>query len=150
MGSQHLYSGVLPDMSSSSGCATGCGTSTTFNNQTSVASHEMIEAVTDAEVGLAAVVGPPLAWYNSASGEIGDICNAQQGTIVGTDGVTYTVQKEFSNVANDCIVSRNVTPANDFSVSVSPSSQSVNAGSSVNYTVSTATTSGSAQTVSLS
>src|SRR5439155_30138 len=39
-----FYYGVLPDMSASSGCASGCGNSTTFNNQTSVASHEMIEA----------------------------------------------------------------------------------------------------------
>ena len=41
-------------------------------------------------------------------------------------------------------------PGDDFSISVSPASQSVNAGSSVSYTVSTAVTSGSAQTVNLS
>ncbi|HEU4733785.1 MAG TPA: proprotein convertase P-domain-containing protein [Kofleriaceae bacterium] len=40
--------------------------------------------------------------------------------------------------------------ANDFSISVSPASQTVNAGSSVSYTVSTAVTSGAAQTVNLS
>jgi subtilisin family serine protease len=42
------------------------------------------------------------------------------------------------------------TPANDFSVSVSPASGSVAAGSSVATTVNTATTAGSAQSVSLS
>jgi len=42
------------------------------------------------------------------------------------------------------------TPTNDFSVSVSPTSGSVAAGSSINATVNTATTSGSAQTVALS
>nr|BFE71536.1 M4 family metallopeptidase [Actinoplanes digitatis] len=42
------------------------------------------------------------------------------------------------------------TPGNDFSVSVSPTSGSVAAGSSVTATVGTATTSGSAQTVALS
>jgi Zn-dependent metalloprotease len=42
------------------------------------------------------------------------------------------------------------TPSNDFSVSVSPTSGSVAAGSSVTTTVATATTSGSAQTVALS
>jgi len=41
-------------------------------------------------------------------------------------------------------------PANNFSISVSPSSATVTAGSGTSATVSTATTSGSAQTVSLS
>ncbi len=91
-------------MSAGSGCDTGCGGSSVFNNQTSVASHELIETITDAEVGLASVVGPPLAWYDSANGEIGDICNGQQGSIVGGDGRTYTVQKEWSNGSNACIV----------------------------------------------
>jgi subtilisin family serine protease len=44
----------------------------------------------------------------------------------------------------------NGTPANDFSISVSPASGSVTAGGSTSATVSTATTSGSAQTVTLS
>jgi hypothetical protein len=96
-----IYYGVLPDMSAGSGCDTGCGSSTMFNNMTSVSSHEMIEAVTDAEVGLATVVGAPLAWYDSTNGEIGDICNAQQGTVAG-----YTVQKEFDNATSTCIVSK--------------------------------------------
>ncbi|MGH3647501.1 MAG: choice-of-anchor B family protein [Micromonosporaceae bacterium] len=42
------------------------------------------------------------------------------------------------------------TPSNDFSVSVSPASGSTDPGGSVSATVSTATTSGSAQTVNLS
>ncbi|HEU5331869.1 MAG TPA: glycosyl hydrolase family 18 protein [Actinocrinis sp.] len=42
------------------------------------------------------------------------------------------------------------TPANDFSVSVSPASAAVNPGSSTSATVKTAVTSGSAQSVSLS
>ncbi len=42
------------------------------------------------------------------------------------------------------------TPTNDFSISVSPTSGSVTAGSAATATVSTATTAGSAQTVSLS
>jgi hypothetical protein len=98
-GSQDVFYGVLPDMSAGTGCATGCGGSTLFNNQTSVASHEMIETITDAEVGLATVVGPPLAWYDPNNGEIGDICNAQQGSIAG-----FTVQKEWSNGSGACIV----------------------------------------------
>jgi len=82
----------------------GCGGNTWFNNQTSVASHELIETITDAEVGLATVVGKPLAWYDSANGEIGDICNASQGSFTGADGKTYTVQTEWSNQKNACIV----------------------------------------------
>jgi len=102
--STEIYYGVLPDMSAGSGCDVGCGRGTAFGNQTSVASHEMIEAVTDAEVGLATVLGPPLAWYDPNNGEIGDICNGQQGTITGGDGHSYTVQKEWSNAAKACIV----------------------------------------------
>ena len=104
--STDVFYGVLPDMSAGSGCDTGCGSGSAFANQTSVASHEMIEAVTDAEVGLATKLGPPLAWYDSANGEIGDICNGQQGAVTGGDGKSYTVQKEWSNSAKACIVHR--------------------------------------------
>ncbi len=96
---------VLPDMQPGSGCASGCGSSTNFNNQTSVASHELIEAVTDADVGTNS-----LAWYNDAQGEIGDICNAQQGSVTGPDGLTYTVQKEWSNSSAACIVAKSTPP----------------------------------------
>ena len=102
--SVEVFYGVLPDMSAGSGCDTGCGRGTAFQNQTSVASHELIETVTDAEVGLATVVGKPLAWYDPNNGEIGDICNGQQGTVTGADGRTWTVQKEWSNSAKACIV----------------------------------------------
>ena len=101
--SQNVYYGVLPDMSAGSGCDTGCGTSTPFGNQTSVASHELIEAVTDPGYGLATVFGPPLAWYDQFNGEIGDICTAIQGSLSTSTG-TYTVQKEWSNQKNACIV----------------------------------------------
>src|SRR5437762_3067512 len=108
----------------------------------------MVEAVTDGEVGLATTNAPPLAWYDQTNGEIGDICNAAQGAITGGDGISYTVQKEFSNVANDCIVSR--TPAgNDFSISANPASLTIAQNGTGSATINTATTSGSAQTVSL-
>lgn len=140
---QSTYYGVMPDMGPGTGCDTGCGSDTVFNNTTSVSSHELIEAVTDGEVGLATTYGPPLAWYNQQQGEIGDICNGQQGTIGG-----YTVQKEYDNATGSCIVSKGTT-ANDFSVSVTPSSASVDQGSSVTYQVKTAVTGGAAQTISL-
>ena len=102
---QFVYYGVLPDMSSGSGCDSGCGSGTPLGNQTSVASHEYIEAVTDPGVGLATVFGPPLAWYDGTNGEIGDICNAQQGTIT-LNGLSYTMQKEWSNQKGACILNK--------------------------------------------
>ena len=143
-GLPELYYSVHPDLTGQAGCGTG----TDFQNTTSVASHEMIEAVTDGEVGLARVNAPPLAWYDQTNGEIGDICNAQDGTVTGGDGISYTVQKEFSNVANDCIVSRG-TAANDFSISASPGSLTIAPNGSGTATINTVTTSGSPQTVSL-
>jgi hypothetical protein len=62
----------------------------------------LAETVTDVAVGLASNIGPPLAWYDSNNGEIGDICNAQQASIT-VAGNTYTVQKQWSNAENNCV-----------------------------------------------
>ncbi|KAJ3063329.1 hypothetical protein HDU99_004877 [Rhizoclosmatium hyalinum] len=87
-------------------CAGGCGSNpSTVNNMFSVASHELAEAATDAAVGVSTTIGSPLAWYDQTNGENGDICNAQQGTTVGGDGVTYVVQKTWSNSDNACMAS---------------------------------------------
>jgi hypothetical protein len=96
-GTTEIYYGVLPDMGSGSGCDVGCGSNNAFARQTSVASHELIESITDPEVGLATSLGPPLAWYDNTNGEIGDICNSD-GSITG-----YTVQTEWSNKAGACV-----------------------------------------------
>lgn len=104
-GQGEIYYGVHPDFQPGSGCEFGCGAAATqFGNYTQVASHELIETMTDPEVGLATVFGPPLAWADFVFSEIGDICNDQNGQVVGGDGVTYDVQTEFSNSVNDCIV----------------------------------------------
>ena len=147
-GVPEFYYSVLPDFTTG-GMTSGCGSGTRFQNETSVSSHEMIEAVTDAEVGIGTTVSRPLAWYDPTNGEIGDICNAQQQAITGSDGRSYTVQKEFSNLQNNCVVSGPVS-ASDFSIATSPTSGTVTAGASATSTVSTAVTSGSAATVSLS
>ncbi|HEX3584503.1 MAG TPA: hypothetical protein VH024_00800, partial [Candidatus Angelobacter sp.] len=102
LNSKHVLYGVLPDMQAGSGCSTGCGTSTVFGNYTSVTSHELTEAMTDAEVGIATTFGPPLAWYDMTNGEIGDICNGQQGSYTA-NGTSYTIQLEFSNSASNCV-----------------------------------------------
>jgi hypothetical protein len=96
---------VMPDNQAGSGVDTGCGNGTPSGNETSVLTHELVETITDPLVGFATTYAPPLAWYDTTNGEIGDICNAQQGTFVGTDSVTYTVQQLFSNAASNCIVS---------------------------------------------
>ncbi|KAJ3330827.1 hypothetical protein HDU76_004745 [Blyttiomyces sp. JEL0837] len=101
-GTKYLYYGIIPDQGGA--CAGGCGSSSNaFNNLCSVSSHELVEATTDPAVGVAQNVAAPLAWYDSkdgnSGGEIGDLCNGQQGTING-----YTVQKEWSNKAGGCVV----------------------------------------------
>ena len=142
-----LY-GVLPDMQAGSGCATGCGTSTTFGNYTSVTSHELTEAMTDAFVGIATTFSAPLAWYDMTNGEIGDICNGQQGTYVA-NGTSYTIQLEFSNSANNC-VNFPVVSGPNYTLSASPSSLTVTQGSSGNSTITVTPSGGFTGSVSLS
>ncbi|KAJ3412609.1 hypothetical protein HDV05_000477 [Chytridiales sp. JEL 0842] len=103
---RYLYYGIMPDPGTGN-CQYGCGQGTTFQNLCSVASHEIVEAVTDPGVGLATSYNFPLAWYHATHGEIGDICNAIQGQLTGPDGKVWTVQKEWSNVEQDCIITRN-------------------------------------------
>jgi hypothetical protein len=147
-----VYYAVLPDMSAGSGCDRGCGGSpVAFENQTAVAAHELVEAVTDPAVGLATDAAPPLAWYDVANNaEIGDLCNGLQGAVVGGDGVSYVVQQEWSNAANACVTTRNVAPPDDFSIALAPAAQSTPQGSAAAYAVSTAVTRGSARPVALS
>jgi hypothetical protein len=86
--------GVIPDFSAT-GCSIGCGQGTEFQNITSASSHEYAESTTDTAVGLVTVFGPPLGWYDTNNGEIGDPCN-QNTDILQFDSVTYTFQQEFS------------------------------------------------------
>ena len=86
---------IHPDFSG--GCASGCGSGTMLQNQQSVHSHELAEAITDPEVGTGTI-----SWYNNTSGEIGDLCN-QSSTDIIIDGQTYTVQQLWSNVRNKCV-----------------------------------------------
>src|SRR5258708_2598760 len=135
-------------MQAGSGCASGCGNSTVFNNYTSVSSHEYAEAITEAEVGIATVIGPPHAWYDSTNGEIGDICNGQQGSYAA-NGTTYTIQLEFSNAANNCILPPPNNTAN-FSLSASPTSVSVAQGNGGSSTITVTPSGGFTGSVSLS
>ncbi len=102
--------GVMADFSSG-GCSTGCGAagSTTFQIVTGVSSHEMGEAITDAQVGTASVFGPPLGWYDHVPppgtdpGEIADICDPATAQISAGSNI-YTVETLFSNVQNACVL----------------------------------------------
>ena len=144
-----IYYGVHPDLQPPSACAIGCGPGTTFENYTSLASKELTGTITDAEVGLATSLAAPLAWYDSNNGEIGDICNAQQGTFVGGDQEIYTLQLEFSNAQSNCINPTASFPANNFSISASPTTLTLAQNASGTSTISTAVTLGAAGTVSL-
>ncbi|HET9364420.1 MAG TPA: hypothetical protein VFP71_05440, partial [Candidatus Angelobacter sp.] len=151
LNSKHVLYGVMPDMQAGSGCSTGCGSSTVFNNYTSVTSHELTEALTDADVGIATTFAAPLAWYDMTNGEIGDICNGQQGSYVA-NGTTYTIQLEFSNSANNCVLPPAAggggTP--NFTLSASPSSLSVTQGSNNHSTITVTPSGGFTGSVTLS
>jgi len=142
-----FYYGVIPNVTTD-GCELGCGpVGGGFNNTTSVSSHELIEATTDAEVGLATANAPPLAWYDpqGQDGEIGDICNGEQGT-VNSHGQTWTVQLEWSNSHDACIVGPDST---DFALVVTPGNHAIAAGSSATYTVTSKVIAGTPGTISL-
>jgi hypothetical protein len=96
---------VLPDFNTH-GFALGCGTDPQlFNNFTSVTSHELVESITDPDVG-------NNGWGDAnLQMEIADLCQGsvpEQGTVIGGNGQTYVVQQEFSNAANNCVVERSV------------------------------------------
>jgi hypothetical protein len=104
-GGEPLLYGVLPDMFTSE-CNSGCGgNATAMENQTSTASHELAESVTDADVGFATGNAYPLGWYNESCGEVADICDtgAAGGTIT-VSGRTWTVQPLWSNKTKSCLV----------------------------------------------
>jgi Abnormal spindle-like microcephaly-assoc'd, ASPM-SPD-2-Hydin len=101
--SKNIAYGVFPDMGPSSNCFGGCGANADYlKDTTSVSSHELAEAVTDIDVGIAATLAPPLAWYDPNNGEIGDICNAQQATVTA-GGSSWVVQKQWSNAVGGCV-----------------------------------------------
>jgi len=128
-----FYFGAQADMQSGSGCEIKAPW-TDANRialETTVATHEMVETITDPEIALATTISAPLAWYDSTNGEIGDICNIQNGSIVGNDGQAYSVQPEFSNADNDCIVAP---------VTANPTVASVVAGTSSTVAIGTAGT----------
>jgi hypothetical protein len=94
------YFAVVPYEVRSRGCKVA---STSFDNVTTVVSHELVEAITDPGVGL-----NRLAWYDRNNGEVADICAgiSSSASVLGGDGVRYVVQRIWSNRARACIVER--------------------------------------------
>jgi hypothetical protein len=122
--SPELYYAVMPDFSVGSNCETCEVGITPFQLATTIASHELVEAVTDPEIGIVTITTDdagvlqsirPAAWYDpnpadlvrGLGGEVGDICRASSNpTLVDDDeGTAWMVQREWSNQANDCVVS---------------------------------------------
>jgi len=149
LGGKNVLYGVMPDMQSGLCSTGGCGNAGVFGNYTSVTSHELVEAMTDADVGIATTFAPPLAWYDMVNGEIGDICNGQQGTYTA-NGTAYTIQLEFSNAANNCVLPPPAATGPDFSITASPASQTVTQGGGTSYTATVAALGGFTGTVSFS
>ena len=136
-GSQIARYSVIPDVTKPP-CAGGCGRDAVqFNNLTSVSSHELIEAVTDPDNNGSWVD------HTSGCGEIGDICNGQQGTVAG-----FTVQTEWSNSRNACIVIND--KLSEFSVAAAPTTVTVPVGGMATTTVTLTQISGMAETANLS
>jgi MYXO-CTERM domain-containing protein len=138
--------GVMPDVNAGA-CAGGCGPGNQFENLTDVSSHELVEAITDPDNGTGWYDNPNATNPNDSCGEIGDICATNQGETGIVDG--YTVQKEWSNKLNDCVVTNPNISVNDFTVAVSPSPVLVPVGGSATATVTLTKKSGMTENVTL-
>jgi uncharacterized repeat protein (TIGR02543 family) len=113
----------------------GCGANTSnggFGNLTSMTSHEMVESMTDPEVGSATGLAPPLAWYDNVNGEVADICNGEDSTLT-LAGASWVVQKQWSNSENACIASHSGSGLKgvlaNFAVSAAPGAVGFDASS---------------------
>jgi hypothetical protein len=98
-GGNPTYYAVMPDYT---GDCSKCSTvdSSPFNDTTVVASHEVAEAITDPNIGVANTTQDEhqLGWYDDKNDEIGDVCEGQSATFAG-----YRVTKLWSNRVNACI-----------------------------------------------
>jgi MYXO-CTERM domain-containing protein len=131
-GTQEIRYAVIPDQNTGA-CSTNqmCPLElAAFDRLTIVASHELVEAVTDPN-------GTGWLDNNQQCGEIGDICVGQAGSAAG-----FTVQLEWSNKENKCIDHDDSVVFDDFSLALDPTSATVAAGGTVSVTVSATPSSG--------
>jgi hypothetical protein len=100
---------VLMD-SFTGGCSTGCGAnSTDMENATDTASHELVESVTDPDIGLDTDLSVPYAYpcawadNNNNCGEMADICDANAaGDTITVSGRSWVVQELWSDCQSKC------------------------------------------------
>ena len=117
----------------------------------SVIAHELEETATDPDLN---------AWYDSSGEENADKCawtfgttyTASNGSLANMNLGTrdYLVQQNWLNAEGGMCTLSYVNPSGDFTVSASPSSQSVVQGGTASYTVTVAPLEGLSADVSLS
>lgn len=89
-------------------CSKGCSNNTTaLENATDLHSHELVESVTDPDVGLdmESNYAYPAAWgdNNNECGEIADICDdGKAGDTITVSGRSWVVQEVWSNNQGKC------------------------------------------------
>ncbi len=90
-----FFYSVLPD------CTNGANPESTLSNATFVASHELIEAVTDPFPTPGSKPAYPQAWNTIAGEEISDLCAWNETTFKGSSR-NYTITKNWSNIRGIC------------------------------------------------
>jgi hypothetical protein len=109
-GTTQVYYAIIADQSID--CFSQCGSDPNyFNNMTMVATHELVETVTDPS---GENQNYPSAWDGTTpESEVGEIggCGLVPGTIADPNdpGQTYTVQKIYDNATGNCIACKPLT-----------------------------------------
>lgn len=100
-GSTRVLYAAMVDNGSGTPNAGYCGSSSNdLQDQTSVVSHELSEAINDPLVDESPGYGPPLGWYDPTfNGEIADKCDAEPN---GTNG-PWAVERLWSNLDGNCV-----------------------------------------------
>ncbi len=90
-----LFYAVLPD------CGFMKNSQGSLSSATFVASHELIEAVTDAYPTPGSSPAYPQAWNDTGGSEIADLCQSGESTLNGAKA-NYTISLEWSNSRGTC------------------------------------------------
>jgi hypothetical protein len=128
----HALYGVMPD----------CGYS--FSGVTSVSSHELGEATTDADPTAGSNPDFPQAWNDSGGNEIGDLCVSSGGQLATPKG-NFNVQGLWDERSHGCKLAHASATDVTLVAQGGPTSFAAGATQSVSFT-----TSGSAQQLALS
>jgi hypothetical protein len=97
----NIYYAMMPDLGGN--CQFGCDfAGSSFDSLTVIASHEMIEAVTDPLCpNLNDNPAFPAGWMAQDQNEIGDLCTGGTASLT-TNKTTYTVQTEWDESISGC------------------------------------------------